>query len=73
MLGTITVQNGGATGTLPFEVVDAIAKIAPSTPSVEVRAGETRLMTVKAYDSKNREVIFDPHSSNGRHLHLSER
>ncbi len=59
-VGTLTVQNGGATGTLPFEVVDAIAKIAPSTPSIEVRAGETRLMTAKAYDSKNREVIFDP-------------
>jgi hypothetical protein len=59
-IGTIAVQNGSATGNIPFEVVESIAKITPSTSSIEVRAGETRAMTVKALDSKNREVIFNP-------------
>ncbi|WP_203245838.1 phosphodiester glycosidase family protein [Sporosarcina beigongshangi] len=58
--GSITVQNSGATANISFEVVEAITKIAPSSTNVEVRAGETRKMTVKAFDAKNREVVFDP-------------
>ncbi|CAM3267044.1 phosphodiester glycosidase family protein [Filibacter tadaridae] len=59
-VGSITIQGDGATGTIPLEVVESIAKVTPSTPSVEVRAGEKKTITVKALDSKNREVIFDP-------------
>lgn len=58
--GAISVQAKGATASIPFEVVEAIHAVKPSSDSVEVRAGEQRTMTVKAYDSKNREVIFDP-------------
>ena len=59
-VGTISVQSGSGSAAIPFEVVESIATIAPSSPSVEVRAGGTKAITVKAYDSKKREVIFDP-------------
>ncbi|MCM3636557.1 phosphodiester glycosidase family protein [Sporosarcina luteola] len=58
--GSITAQINGVTGNIPFEVVESIHTVKPSSASIDVRAGEKRTLTVKAYDSKNREVIFDP-------------
>lgn len=58
--GSIAVQYGSTSVTLPFEVVDAIATIAPSTSAVTVRSGESKTISVKAFDAKKREVIFDP-------------
>lgn len=58
--GSITAQYSGATANIPFEVVESIHSVQPSSASIEVRTGEKMTLTVKAYDSKNREVIFDP-------------
>lgn len=58
--GAINVKYNTATSTIPFEVVESIHTVKPSSTSVEVRAGEKKTMTVKAFDSKNREVVFDP-------------
>ncbi|MFC5604818.1 phosphodiester glycosidase family protein [Sporosarcina koreensis] len=58
--GSITAQYSGATANIPFEVVESIHAVKPSSESIEVRTGEKKTLTVKAFDSKNREVIFDP-------------
>lgn len=57
--GAITVKVGNATGTIPFEVVDTIAKVEPSVASLSVRTGEKRTLSVKAFDASNRAVIYD--------------
>ncbi|MDN4605941.1 phosphodiester glycosidase family protein [Sporosarcina highlanderae] len=58
--GAITAQYSGATASIPFEVVESIHTVQPSSPSFEVRKNGSTTLTVKAFDAKNREVIFDP-------------
>lgn len=58
--GSIDVKYGVATKTLPFEVVESVAKIAPSENSATVRIGATKQFTVNAYDSQSRPIVFDP-------------
>ncbi len=58
--GSIDVAYGTGKKSLPFEVVDTVSKIQPIDSSLTVRIGESKKMTVKALDSLNREIIFDP-------------
>jgi exopolysaccharide biosynthesis protein len=58
--GTIDVAYGTGKKSLPFEVVETVSKIQPVNSSLTLKIGETKKMTVKALDSQNREVIFDP-------------
>lgn len=58
--GSIDVKYGTATKSLPFEVVESVAKIAPSESSATVRIGAKKQFAIQAYDSQNRSIIFDP-------------
>jgi hypothetical protein len=58
--GSIDVTYGTGKKSIPFEVVEQISKIQPVESSLTLRIGETKKMTVKAIDSQNRQVIFDP-------------
>lgn len=58
--GSIDVTYGTAKKVIPFEVVEQIAKIQPSESSITVGVSETKKITVKALDSQNRSIIFDP-------------
>lgn len=58
--GSIDVTYGTAKKSIPFEVVEQVAKIQPAESSLTLRISETKKMIVKALDSSNREIIFEP-------------
>lgn len=58
--GSIDVVYGTGKKSIPFEVVEQISKIQPVESSLTLRIGGTKKMTVKAIDTQNRQVIFDP-------------
>lgn len=58
--GAIDVTYQSAKLSIPFEVIEKITKVQPAEASIIVGAGSTKKMTVKAFDDKNREIIFDP-------------
>lgn len=51
--------TGEGNGQLNLEVVDKISKIEMSEKELMLKKGETKQLTLKAFDSQNREVIYD--------------
>lgn len=59
--GTDTLQVQSKTGSaqISLEVVDVISKIEISESNLVLKKGETKVLTLKAFDNKNRSVIYD--------------
>ena len=58
--GNITATYGTASINLPVTVVDSISRFSVSPTSVSMIKSGSQKLTVKAYDSDNNELIFDP-------------
>ncbi|WP_432354208.1 phosphodiester glycosidase family protein [Sporosarcina sp. A2] len=57
---TLKSETGQGNGQLKLDVVDKISKIELSESDLKLKKGETRKLTLKAFDSQNRVVIYDP-------------
>lgn len=57
--GVIQLQTGQLTSTLPFEVVDKVAKLTPNQTTVQLPTNGKSTLSVTATDAKNRPIQFD--------------
>lgn len=58
--GTLDVKYDTAIKSFPFEVVATPTTLRPSQSEITTRINEKQIISVKAFDATNREVLFDP-------------